>query len=178
MPTDITPHGFINAPKKPLTFRDDSFWSRTVQQRMLKKGDIILVAQGRGTLARVAIVEEIPKGQAWFAGQMLMMLRPTGCIGELDPVWIFMWLRQKCVRRILLRKQVVSGTNPLLKRGDIEALDVALPAGEEDLAAKRAWFAELREEVRALEEQQARTDLCSDRSFLRDVSSSVTPGNH
>lgn len=168
LPGDIDQFGFINAPRKRLKFSAGTFGSPAVQTARIEPGDIILTDRSRDDkFLRVALVEKIPEGQAWFFGQMMTRLRDV----QPDPAWTFLWLNSEPVKQEL-RGAAMPGTRsnpPRINQKALKACAVAMP-GEDtaaaEIEAKRRHYEALKAKNRLWKEAFREVSDCAEKPFL------------
>ena len=127
-PNDITECGFLRRPKKSIQPDfEDKVQVRRMQKQSLCPGDILLTQRGR--VGSLALVEDIPAGEIWMAGQLFVILRLRTESPVHSAKYLLRYLQCRPVQERLQR--ISSNTAvPQIRAEDLENLLVPLPDPE------------------------------------------------
>lgn len=142
-PNDITECGFLRRPKKSIQPNlNDPVQVRRIEKQRLRAGDVMLTQRGR--VGSLALVESIPEGEIWMAGQLfvILRLRPDSPVRSVK--YILRYLQCRPVQERLQR--ISSNTAvPQIRAEDLENLPVPLPDPKKGVAVAEACYDHARE---------------------------------
>lgn len=149
-PNDINEGGILEAPGKRVLLRPgDRTQARRLSRQRLRPGDILFTQRGR--IGAISLVEEIPEGECWAAGQLFLLLRMRGDSPVKSPAYVLRYLQSEPVRRQLVR--LSSNTSvPQIRAEDLENLPVPLPDPRRGTTAAEASHERIRSLFRRMAE--------------------------
>lgn len=150
-PNDINDWGVLQRPNKQVRRTTKNMQMRRIERQTIQPGDILFAQRGR--IGMVSLVESIPEGECWVAGQLFLILRVRWNSPINDPVYLLRFLQSEPVHRYWARVATNTAV-PQIRVEDLENLQVPLPDKERGIAQARASYRailELSERITALQ---------------------------
>lgn len=152
-PNDINDWGVLLRPEKQVRRTSNSMQRRRIERQSIQPGDILFAQRGR--IGMVSLVESIPEGECWVAGQLFLLLRVRWDSPINDPVYLLRFLQSEPVR-LHWERVATNTTVAQIRAEDIENLQVPLPdkvLGTAQAKASHRAILKLSERITALQRE-------------------------